>query len=153
MRVIFIDADACPVKDEIYKVAKRYNLAVKVVANSTMRTPVDPSVEMIVHTGFGAVDDWIAENAGAGDIVVTADIPLAARSIEKGARVLDSKGHAITESTIGGKLATRDIMEERRQAGERTGGPSAMTPKDRSRFLSQLDTYCNAVLKSHPRKG
>jgi len=153
MRVIYIDADACPVKDEIYKVAKRYNLAVKVVANATMRIPIDPQVEMVVHTGFGVVDDWIAGVVEAGDIVVTADIPLAARSIDKGARVLDSKGRPMTDSTIGGKLATRDIMEERRQAGEHTGGPSAMTPKDRSRFLSQLDTYCNAILKAYPRRA
>ena len=152
MRVIYIDADACPVKDEVYKVAKRYDLAVKVVANSTMRTPADPSVEMVVRLGFGAADDWIVEQVGPGDIVVTADIPLAARSIEKGARVLDAKGRTMTDSTIGGTLASRDIMEVLRQTGEVTGGPSAMTAKDRSKFLSQLDTYCNAVLKAHPRK-
>ena len=133
-----MDADACPVKDEVYRVAARYALPVKVVANTPMRVP-GGLVEMVVRSGFGAADDWIAEQARPGDVVITADIPLAARSLAKGARVLDPKGHAFTANNIAEALALRDFLEERRQYGESTGGPAPMTPKDRSRFLSKLD--------------
>src|SRR5438270_7808237 len=112
MPTLFLDADACPVKDEAYKVARRYAVPVKVVANAPRRVPADPLVEMVVRTGFGAADDWIAEQAGPGDIVITADIPLAARSLEKAARVLDAKGYAFTESDIGAALAMRELMDE-----------------------------------------
>ncbi|HEV3146731.1 MAG TPA: YaiI/YqxD family protein [Gemmataceae bacterium] len=145
MLTIYVDADACPVKDEVYRVASRYKMLVKVVANAPLRVPVDPLVEMIVRTGFGAADDWIAEHAGPGDIVITSDIPLAARSLAKAARVLDAKGHAITDNEIGAALAMRDLMDELRQSGTATGGPAPMTPKDRSRFLSKLDETVNAV--------
>src|SRR6187551_2505991 len=105
MRTIYIDADACPVKDEVYRVARRYAMPVVVVANAPLRVPVDPLVELVVRSGFGAADDWIAEKAGAGDIVITADIPLAARCLAKAARVLDSKGQAFTDVSIGEALA------------------------------------------------
>ena len=150
MLTIYVDADACPVKDEAYRVARRYAMPVKVVANAPLRVPADALVELVVRTGFGAADDWIAEQAGAGDIVVTADIPLAARAIAKGARVLDAKGRVFTDNDIGAALAMRDLMDELRQGGAVTGGPAPMTPKDRSRFLSKLDEVVNAVRRAHP---
>jgi uncharacterized protein len=150
MHTIFIDADACPVKDEIYRVAERYKLLVKVVANAPLRVPGDPRVELVVRTGFGGADDWIAEQAGAGDIVITADIPLAGRCLANSARVLNPKGHAITDNEIGAALAMRDLMEELRQSGAATGGPAPMAPKDRSRFLSKLDEMVNAVRRLPP---
>ena len=150
MHTIYVDADACPVKDEVYRVARRYKMAVKVVANAPLRVPADGLVEMVVRTGFGAADDWIAEQAGPGDIVITADIPLAARSLSKAARVLDAKGYAFTDSDIGAALAMRDLMDELRQGGAVTGGPAPMTPKDRSRFLSKLDEAANAVRRANP---
>ena len=143
-RWIFIDADACPVKDEVYRVAARYAMPVRVVANAPMRVP-GGLVEMVVRPGFGTADDWIAEQAEPGDVVITADIPLAARSLAKGARVLDPKGHAFTANNIAEALALREMLEERRRNGESTGGPAAMTAKDRSRFLSKLDETVNAV--------
>jgi uncharacterized protein YaiI (UPF0178 family) len=150
MLTIYIDADACPVKEETYKVARRYSMPVKVVANAPLRVPVDPSVELVVRSGFGAADDWIAEQAGTGDIVVTADIPLAARSLEKGARVLSPKGRAFTHNDIGDALAMRELTDTLRQSGVMSGGPAPMTAKDRSRFLSKLDDAVNAVRRAHP---
>jgi uncharacterized protein len=150
MLTIYIDADACPVKEEIYRVAKRYAMRVAVVANAPLRVPADELVELIVQPGFGAADDWIAEHAGLGDIVITADIPLAARCLAKEARVLGPKGHPFTESDIGSTLALRDLMDGLRQGGTVTGGPAPMTPKDRSRFLSKLDEMVNAVRRAHP---
>jgi uncharacterized protein YaiI (UPF0178 family) len=144
-RWIIIDADACPVKAEVYRVAARYTIPVRVVANAPLRVPADGLVGLVVRPGFGAADDWIAEQAGPGDIVVTADIPLAARSLAKGAKVLDPKGHAFTASNIAEALARRGLLDEARQRGETTAGPAAMTPKDRSRFLSRLDEMLNAV--------
>src|SRR6266542_3022844 len=111
MLTIYVDADACPVKDEIYRVARRYGLRVAVVANAPLRVPADPRVELVVRPGFGAADDWIAEQAGPGDVVVSADIPLAARCLEKGARVLDPKGRPSTDNDIGAALAMRDLMD------------------------------------------
>jgi uncharacterized protein YaiI (UPF0178 family) len=145
MLTIFIDADACPVKEEVYRVARRYGVRVAVVANAPLRTPPDPLVELVVRPGFGTADDWIAEQVGPTDVVVTADIPLAARCLEKGARVLDAKGRSFTESAIGAALATRELMNDLRQSGTVTGGPAPMTPKDRSRFLSKLDEAINAA--------
>ena len=153
MLTLYIDADACPVKDEVYRVARRYRMAVKVVANAPLRVPPDPLVELVVRTGFGAADDWIAEQAGPGDVVITADIPLAARCLARDARVLDPKGRAFTDNDIGAALATRDLMDELRQTGVVTGGPAPMTPKDRSRFLSKLDEAVNAVRRAHPPTG
>jgi uncharacterized protein len=150
MLTVYVDADACPVKDEVYRVARRYAMRVAVVANAPLRVPAGDRVELVVRPGFGAADDWIAEQAGPGDVVVTADIPLAARCLAKGARVLGPKGHPFTENDIGSALAMRELMEGLRQGGAVTGGPAPMTPKDRSRFLSKLDEAVNAVRRAHP---
>jgi uncharacterized protein YaiI (UPF0178 family) len=112
--------------------------------------PTDVQVELIVRSGFGAADDWIAEQAGPGDIVVTADIPLAARSLQKEARALSPKGREFTEADIGDALAMRELTDTLRQCGVATGGPAPMTAKDRSRFLSKLDELVNAVRRAHP---
>jgi uncharacterized protein YaiI (UPF0178 family) len=150
MLTIYIDADACPVKDEVYKVARRYGLKVFVVANATLRVPADPLVELVVRAGFGAADDWIAEHTGPADVAVTADVPLAARCVAAGAVALDPKGRLFTPDTIGEAVAHRDLLEELRAAGAATGGPAAMTPKDRSRFLSRLDEAVNAARRAAP---
>ena len=147
---VYVDADACPVKDEVYRVARRYGMRVAVVANAPLRVPTDALIELVVRPGFGAADDWIAEQAGSGDIVVTADIPLAARCLARSARVLDAKGRPFTDNDIGSALAMRNLMDELRQGGTVTGGPAPMTPKDRSRFLSKLDEAVNAVRRAHP---
>jgi uncharacterized protein len=150
VRTIYVDADACPVKDEVYRVARRYAMRVVVVANAALRVPTDMLVELVVRPGFGAADDWIAEQTGPGDIVITADIPLAARCLAKESHVLGPKGHSFTDNDIGNALATRDLMDGLRQGGMVTGGPAAMTPKDRSRFLSKLDDAVNAVRRAYP---
>jgi uncharacterized protein YaiI (UPF0178 family) len=148
---IYIDADACPVKEEVYRVAKRYGLHVFVVSNNGMRVPSGDWLQAVVLPGAGStVDDWIAEQAGAGDIVITADIPLAARCLPKGARVLGPKGHLFTEDDIGEALATRALLEELRQQGAVTGGPAPMTKQDRSRFLSKLDETVHAIRRQPP---
>jgi uncharacterized protein YaiI (UPF0178 family) len=151
MLTLYVDADACPVKSEVYRVARRYAVPVKVVANAPLRTPTDPLIELVVRPGFGAADDWIAEQAGPGDVVVTADIPLAARCLERGARVLGPKGHEFTDNDIGAALATRALLEELRLGGTVTGGPAPMGPRDRSRFLSKLDEVINAVRRARPQ--
>lgn len=150
MLTVFVDADACPVKDEVYRVAGRYRMRVVVVANATLWVPTDALVELVVRRGFGAADDWIAEQCGPGDIVVTADIPLAARALEKKALALDPRGRAFTVDDIGAALATRELMTDLRQRGVATGGPAPMTKQDRSRFLSALDEAINAVRRAHP---
>lgn len=138
--MIYVDADACPVKDEVYVVATRYGVGVKLVANSAMYAPSDFGVEMIVvEQGPDAADDWIAERAAAGDIVVTADIPLAARCLEAGAAVLGTTGRLFTEDSIGGALAGRELSSHLRESGIQTRGPRPISEKDRSRFLSKLD--------------
>jgi uncharacterized protein YaiI (UPF0178 family) len=121
------------------------------VANAPLRVPVDELFTLVVKPGFGGADDWIAEQAGPGDVVITADIPLAARCLAKEARVLDPKGHFFTENDIGTALGMRDLMDELRKSGVVTGGPAAMTPKDRSRFLAKLDEAINAVRRAHPQ--
>lgn len=140
MTTLYIDADACPVKEEVYVVANRHGLPVRLVANSWMRIPehADATLE-IVSDGFDAADDWIAERAVAGDIVVTADIPLAARCLENGAQVLGTSGKPFDENSIGDALATRELMADLRLSGEMTGGPPPLTNRDRSRFLHELD--------------
>ena len=150
MKIIYIDADACPVKDEVYRVARRYAMVVKVVVKTPMLVPGEPLVELVVRPDYGAVDDWIAEQSGPGDLVVTADIPLAARCLAKEARVLDPKGEEFTENDIGAALAMRELMDELRQGGAFTGGPAARSPKDRSRFLAKLDELVNAVRRAYP---
>ena len=151
MLILYVDADACPVKDEIYRVARRYSMRVIVVANSALRVPNDPLVELVVRhePGLNIVDDWIAEQAGPGDIVITSDIPLVARCIAKQARVLDPKGRLFTEHDIGETLAMRDLLDGLRQDGTITGGPAPMTAKDRSKFLSKLDELVNSVRRAH----
>ena len=151
MLTIYIDADACPVKDEVYRVARRYAMRVAVVANAPLRVPPDPLVELVVRPGFGTADDWIAEQSGTGDIVITADVPLAARCLARGALVLGAKGNPFTDNDIGSALAMRDLMDELRQGGAVTGGPAPMTPKDRSRFLSKLDEAVNAVHRAQKK--
>lgn len=148
MPTIYVDADACPVKDEVYRVARRYGLQVAVVANAPLRVPAGPLVELVVRAGFGAADDWIADQVSDKDIVITADIPLAARCLARGARVLDPKGHAFTDNDIGSALAMRDLMDGLRQGGVVTGGPAPMTAKDRSRFLSKLDEAVHAARRA-----
>lgn len=147
---IFVDADACPVKDETYRVARRYGLKVWVVSNGGMRPSGDPMIEMVVvDQGPDAADDWIVERVQAGDVVVTADIPLADRSLKKGAEVIGPTGRPFTQSSIGAALAQRSIMEHLRSTGEITGGPKPFGPADRSRFLSELD---QAINRSKRRK-
>jgi uncharacterized protein YaiI (UPF0178 family) len=145
---VFVDADACPVKDEIYRVAQRYGLKVTLVANSWMHTPQNKFIHLeVVPDGFDAADDWIAEQAGQDDIVITADIPLAGRCLRKGVRVLGPSGKPFTEDNIGSALATREILSELRDMGEIGGGPPPFSKRDRSLFLQQLDQIINAVLK------
>jgi uncharacterized protein len=153
MLIVYIDADACPVKDEVYRVARRYQMRVAVVAKAALHVPTHESVELVVRSGFGEVDDWIAEQAGPGDIVITTDIPLAARCLAKEARAVDPKGYAFSDNDIGEALAMRELMNELRQDGSTTGGPAPMTPKDRSRFLSTLDELINAVRRAHPPRS
>jgi uncharacterized protein len=137
---IYIDADACPVKDETYRVAGRYGLHVVVVANSVLNVPRESWIERVVVPGnFDAADDWIAERAGPGAIVVTADVPLASRCVKAGASVLAPNGKPFTESSVGLALATRNLMQDLREAGAITGGPRPFSPKDRSAFLGALD--------------
>ena len=145
---IYIDADGCAVKPEIYKVAARYKLKVLVIANKPLNIPLDENIEMIVVAGnFDAADDWIADHIQADDIAITADILLADRILKKKARALGPKGKEFTEDSIGSALATRELMANLRHMGQVTGGPSSMQPKDRSQFLSQLDQIIQAVLK------
>jgi uncharacterized protein YaiI (UPF0178 family) len=138
---ILVDADACPVKEEIYRVAARYRVPVSIVSNSLMRVPVGPLVNrVVVDGGFDAADDWIAERAGPATIVVTADILLADRCLKAGATVLSSTGKPFTHASIGGAIATRAIMADLRAGGEQLGGPPPFSKVDRSRFLQALDT-------------
>jgi uncharacterized protein len=146
---IFVDADACPVKDEVYRVAGRYGLKVYVVTNGGVRAPGVPMIELVVVAqGPDVADDWIAERARRGDVVVTADIPLAHRCLQAGAEVIGPTGRAFTTSSIGAALATRGIMEHLRSTGETTGGPKPFAPADRSRFLSALDQAINRSIRA-----
>ena len=148
---IYIDADACPVKEEVYRVARRYEIKVIVVANAPIRVPTDELIELVVVPGgFDAADDRIVEGSGSGDIVVTSDIPLADRCLRAGARVLSPRGIPFTEDAIGDALATRALLEMLRQAGEHGGGPSPFAKTDRSRFLGKLDEMIQAIRR---RKG
>ena len=137
---ILIDADACPVKDEVYRVAFRRAVAVKVVSNARIRIPDHPLVErVVVSDGFDAADDWIAETAGASDVVVTADILLADRCLKAGASVIGPTGKPFTNASIGSAIATRSIMADLRVGGDVVGGPAPFAKADRSRFLEALD--------------
>jgi uncharacterized protein YaiI (UPF0178 family) len=137
---IYVDADACPVKDEIYRVAVRLGVPVSVVAGSFIRVPQDPLIERIAAgSGMDAADDWIAERARPGDVVITADIPLASRCVKAGAEVIAPNGKPFSEESIGMTLAVRNLMTDLRASGEITGGPRSFSPRDRSAFLSALD--------------
>jgi uncharacterized protein YaiI (UPF0178 family) len=137
---ILIDGDACPVKDEIYRVALRREVPVTLVSNAWLRVPQHPLIDrVVVDTGFDAADDWIAEHAGAATVVVTADILLADRCLKAGATVLAPNGKAFTTSSIGAAIATRAIMADLRAGGDQLGGPAPFSKTDRSRFLSALD--------------
>ncbi|WP_374468858.1 YaiI/YqxD family protein [Phenylobacterium sp.] len=141
---IFIDADACPVKDEVYKVAARYGLTTTVVSNSFIQIPVSPRIErMIVDAGPDVADDWIAERTGPGDIVVTNDIPLAERVLKAGGAAIAPNGRVFTPDSIGQALAQRAIGEHLRSLGEMTGGPKPFDRNARSRFLQALDEAVN----------
>jgi uncharacterized protein YaiI (UPF0178 family) len=147
---LYVDADACPVKDEVYRVAVRYNLMVYVVANNYMAVPRDPLIErVVVPAGPDVADDWIAARATPTDIVITSDIPLASRCVKAGATVLSPNGKPFTESSIGMALATRNLMDELRGMGQITGGPKPFSARDKSAFLSALDT---AIVRLRKRK-
>ncbi len=137
---ILVDADACPVKDEIYRVAWRLEVPVTIVSNSHLRVPDHPLIDrIVVSDGFDAADDWIAEAAGPATIVITADILLADRCIKAGASVLSPTGKPFTAASIGGAIATRAIMADLRAGGDQLGGPAPFAKADRSRFLGALD--------------
>jgi uncharacterized protein len=137
---VFVDADACPVKDEVYRVALRHHVPVTVVAAGFIRVPADPLVDRVAAgSGPDAADDWIVERIGPADIVITADIPLADRAIKRGAAAIAPNGRAFTEADIGMALAMRNLMTDLRSAGEATSGPKPFSPRDRSAFLSALD--------------
>jgi uncharacterized protein YaiI (UPF0178 family) len=149
---IFVDADACPVKPEVYRVASRYSLDVTLVANSWMRVPNEQWITLeVVKDGFDAADDWIVAHVQPHDIVVTADIPLASRCLKEGARVIGTTGKPFTENNIGHVVATRDLLLALRGAGEITGGPPPLKKRDRSRFLQQLDEVIQTIRRKHPR--
>jgi uncharacterized protein len=143
---IFVDADACPVKPEIYRVSGRYRLEVTLVANAWMRIPKEERISLeVVSDGFDAADDWIVQQVQPHDIVVTADIPLASRCLKKGARVIRPTGKPFTEDSIGDVVAIRDLLAELRGSGEITGGPPPLTKRDRSRFLQQFDEVIQSI--------
>jgi uncharacterized protein YaiI (UPF0178 family) len=143
---IYIDADGCPVKQEVYGVAMRYGLKVTVVANSRMRMPLEGPIELVVVEGkFDAADDWIVGHVRENDIVVSADIPLAARCLDKGALVLGPSGRVFTKDSIGEALATREILSHLRELGTITRGPAPFDKRARSRFLQRLDQMIQAV--------
>ena len=145
---IFVDADACPVKDEVYVVAARYGVPVAVVANARLHVPDGLGVELVVvDRGPDAADDWIAGHVRPGDVVVTADIPLAARCLHAGARVLGTSGREFDADSIGGALASRDLSAHLREVGQITGGPPPISAKERSRFLAKLDELVQRSLR------
>jgi uncharacterized protein YaiI (UPF0178 family) len=149
MPEIFVDADGCPVKEEVYRVAARYGLKVTLVANSSMRVPNETWLKLVVvNDRFDAADDWIVEQVGNDDIVISTDIPLASRCLKKGVRVLGPKGHVFTEDSIGDAMANRELSSHLRDIGIRTGGPAPLQKRDRSRFLQRLDELINAVRKT-----
>jgi uncharacterized protein YaiI (UPF0178 family) len=140
MLKIYLDADACPVKEESYRVAARHGLTTYVVAARLMNTPSHPLIFPVgAGNGFDAADDWIADRCEEGDIVITSDIPLADRAIKAGAIVLTPKGHEHDEGSIGSAMATRELMDQLRQMGEMTGGPAPMGKRDKSEYLSALE--------------
>lgn len=149
MLEIYIDADACPVKSEVFRLASRHDLKVFVVSSNPVHVPERGRFERVrVRPGLDAADDWIVEHVGERDIVVTADIPLAGRCLEKGAKVLNPNGQTFTEDSIGAALAGRELMQHLRSMGENIGGPSPFSPQDRSRFLSKLGEAIDALRRT-----
>ena len=144
---IFVDADACPVKEEIFRVATRFGLRVLLVSNSPLRLPRNPLFQSVVVAKgqFDGADDWIVEQVTDRDIAVTADIPLAARCLENGARALDAKGRVYLAESIGDALASRELMAHLRAMGEMGGGPAPFSARDRSTFLQRLDDLIQAL--------
>ncbi len=148
---IYIDADACPVKQETYRVAKRYRLQVILVSNSWMRIPQSDRIRLVVvDKGLDVADDWIAETVQADDIVVTGDIPLASRCLKKGAMAIGNTGRPFTENNIGDVLSLRNLLHDLREQGMITSGPKPFAKKDRSRFLQALDEM---IVKTRLRNG
>ncbi len=146
---IYIDADACPVRKEVFGVAERHGLTVFVVTQGNIRVPVDPRLRLVlVAEGADAADDWIAERIGSGDICVTADVPLAARCLKRGASALGPTGRRFTVDNIGSALAARDIAAHIRESGGQSGGPRPLAQQDRSRFRSELDGLINAIRRA-----
>lgn len=149
--MIYVDADACPVKAEILKVAERHGLEVTLVANSGLRPSRDPMVHnVIVSSGFDAADNWIAERAVEGDVVVTADVPLAGRCVRAGAMVTGPSGRVFDETNIGMATAMRDLGQHLRETGESKGYNAAFSPRDRSRFLETMDRLCRRAKSLKP---
>jgi uncharacterized protein YaiI (UPF0178 family) len=149
---IYVDADACPVKDEVYRVAARHQVPVTVVAVGFIRVPQDPMIERVAAGASpDAADNWIAERAAAGDIVITADVPLASRCVKAGAEVIAPNGRPFAEQSIGMTLAVRNLMHDLRSAGEVTRGPRPFSPRDRSAFLSALDETVRRVQRARPK--
>ena len=148
---IFVDADACPVKDEVFRVATRYGLKVILVSNSPLRVPRNPLFESVVVAKgqFDGADDWIVEQITNRDIAITGDIPLAARCLEKGARALDAKGRVYSSESIGDALASRELMAHLRAMGEMGGGPAPFSARDRSTFLQRLDDLIQALRRTN----
>ena len=143
---IVVDADGCPVKDEVYRVARRFGAHVILVGNTWIGGPPQPWLErVVVGRGLDAADDWIAERAAPDTIVVTADIPLAARCVAAGARVVSPRGRVFTDANVGDALATRDLLQGLREGGLTTGGPAPFAPRDRSLFLQRLDELVRAA--------
>lgn len=148
MLEIYIDADGCTVKDEIYKVAGRYDLQVIVVANQYLNIPLSLKIRMeVVNSGFDAADDWIVENIQENDILITSDLLLAERAIQKKARVLGPKGFEHDAENIGSSLASRELSSHLRDLGHKNTGPAAMTKKDRSQFLGKLDQVIQSLIR------
>jgi uncharacterized protein len=146
---IYVDADACPVKEEIYRVARRYGLRVWLVTNDWLRVPDDPLIaRILVAEGLDRADDWIALQIGPGDVAITTDVPLADRCIKRGARVIAPNGRTFTEASIGADLASRNLMTALREAGEISGGGRPFSKHDRSRFLNALDAAIQAIRRS-----
>src|SRR5437773_2753392 len=146
---IYVDADACPVKDEIYRIAARHSLPVSVVAGNFIRVPQDPMIERVAAgSSMDAADDWIAQRVVPGDIVITADVPLASRCVKAGAEVIAPNGKPFSEQAIGMTLAMRNLMHDLRSAGEVTRGPPPFSPRDRSAFLSALDETIRRVQRA-----
>ena len=150
MLTIYVDADACPVKEDIYRVAERYQLTVLLVAAKAMRHPRKDWIRLIeVGEGFDAADDWIAEHVQADDIVITADVPLASRCVKAGASVIGPTGRPFTEDNIGDALASRHLLTMLREQGEMTKGPPPFSQKDRSQFLQRLDQTVNEIKREN----